>query len=256
MAQRELETVARTEPELALVEEDLQGYEHQRNRRLIETATTELAELEESLQQSFETLGRVKAELRELENDRRGSSLRYDRAQVQADLENAIEQWCVGEAARRSLDRVRERLEQEGQSSGLQLASQYLEKLTIGKYRRIWAPIGEKHLVIDDDQGEAFRVEHLSSGTREQVFLSVRLAMAKEFSDRGSGLPLVLDDVTVNFDQVRTEAAVKTLIDVAESGQQVLMFTCHQHLAHLFQQRGIEPVWLPANAASEFRYAG
>jgi uncharacterized protein YhaN len=255
MAQRELETVARTEPELALVEEDLQGYEQNRNKRLIETATVELAELDQTLQQSYETLGRVKAELRELENDRRGSSLRYDRAQVQADLQGAIEQWCVGEAAKRSLERVRQRLEAEGQSSGLKLASEYLEKLTCGKYRRIWAPIGEKHLVVDEDQGQSFRVEHLSSGTREQVFLSVRLAMAKEFNERGASLPLVLDDVTVNFDQVRTEAAVKTLVDVAESGQQVLMFTCHQHLAHLFQQQGIEPIWLPANAASEFRYA-
>ncbi|HVJ86812.1 MAG TPA: AAA family ATPase [Caulifigura sp.] len=255
MARSELETVARTEPELALVEDDLLAYDQGRNKRSIEAATDEITQLDRSLQQTYEVLGRVKAELRDLENDRRASSLRYDRAQIQADLHSAIAQLVTGDAAARSLERLRTKLESEGQTGTLKLASGYLSQLTCGKYRRIWAPIGEKHLVVDDEQGQSLRVEHLSSGTREQVFLAARLAMSREFADRGAGLPLVLDDVTVNFDQVRTEAAVKTLLDIADRGQQVLLFTCHQHVANLFQQQGIEPVWLPANAASEFRYA-
>lgn len=255
IARNEVDLIARTEPELALVEDDLLGYDAHRNKRMVESGQQELADLDRTLEQTYEILGRVKAELRELEHDRRMSSLRYDRAQVQADLQSAIEQLCTSEAGLKGLERIRQRLEGDGQSSTLKLASQSLEKLTCGKYRRIWAPIGERHLVVDDDHNQSLRVEHLSSGTREQVFLAVRLAMSREFADRGSSLPLVLDDVTVNFDQVRTEAAVRTLLDIADRGQQVLMFTCHQHLAHLFQNHGIEPVWLPANAASEFRYA-
>ncbi len=255
MAKGELETVARAEPELALVEDDLLAYDSSRNRRSIEAATDEITQLDRSLQQTYEVLGRVKAELRDLENDRRASSLRYDRAQIQADLHSAIAQLVTGDAAARSLERLRKKLESEGQTGTLKLASSYLSQLTCGKYRRIWAPIGEKHLVVDDEANQSLRVEHLSSGTREQVFLAARLAMSREFADRGAGLPLVLDDVTVNFDQVRTEAAVKTLLDIADRGQQVLLFTCHQHVANLFQQHGIEPVWLPANSASEFRYA-
>jgi len=255
IARNEVDLIARTEPEIALVEDDLLAYDTHRNKRMIESATQELADLDRTLEQTYEILGRVKAELRDLEHDRRMSSLRYDRAQVQADLQSAIEQFCTSETGLKSLERIRQRLEGEGQSSTLKLASQYLEKLTCGKYRRIWAPIGEKHLVVDDDHNQSLRVEHLSSGTREQVLLAVRLAMSREFADRGASLPLVLDDVIVNFDQVRTEAAVQTLLDIADRGQQVLMFTCHLHLAHLFQNHGIEPVWLPANAASEFRYA-
>ena len=40
----------------------------------------------------------MKAELRDLENDRRASSLRYDRAQIQADLHSAIAQLVTGDA--------------------------------------------------------------------------------------------------------------------------------------------------------------
>jgi uncharacterized protein YhaN len=221
----------------------------------MEAAQQELTDLERELQSGFEKLGRLKAELQDLEQDRRVSSLRYDRAQVQAELQASVERWAAAQASQKALQRIRQRLETDGQTDTLKTASQFLDKLTCGKYRRIWAPVGEQHLVVDDEQQQQFRVEHLSSGAREQVFLAVRLAMAADFSARRVGLPLVLDDVVVNFDQIRTEAAVQTLLDLAERGQQVLLFTCHLHLAQLFQNLGVEPVWLPANAASEFRYA-
>jgi uncharacterized protein YhaN len=72
----------------------------------------------------------------------------------------------------------------------------------------------------------------------------------KDFADRGVELPMVLDDVVVNFDQLRTEAAVRALLEFAEQGQQIMMFTCHLHLAHLFENQGVEPIWLPARAGA------
>jgi uncharacterized protein YhaN len=100
-------------------------------------------------------------------------------------------------------------------------------------------------------------VEQLSNGTREQLFLAIRLAMVREFRSRGIELPMVLDDVIVNFDQLRTEAAIETLTEFAAEGQQILLFTCHLHLAHLFETRGIDPIWLPGHEpAVEERRAG
>src|SRR5690606_41565806 len=103
----------------------------------------------------------------------------------------------------------------------------------------------------------AVSVEQLSSGTREQLFLAIRLAMIRRFAQEGTELPLVLDDVFVNFDQSRTEAAVETILDVADAGQQVLLFTCHLHLADIFEEKGVDAVWLPQNSARlEERKAG
>ncbi|MFO0425977.1 MAG: ATP-binding protein, partial [Planctomyces sp.] len=90
-------------------------------------------------------------------------------------------------------------------------------------------------------------VEQLSGGTREQLFLSIRFALVREFARRGVELPLVMDDLFVNFDQERTDAAADCLIEIAAEGQQVLFFTCHEHLAHLFQKKHIEPLWLPGH---------
>jgi hypothetical protein len=56
-----------------------------------------------------------------------------------------------------------------------------------------------------------------------------------------------MDDLFVNFDQERTEAAADCLLQVAKDGQQVLFFTCHEHIAHLFQRKNVEPLWLPGH---------
>ena len=252
----ELSVASRSEPDLAIVEDDLLAYDAEQNNRAIATIRQELEDLEEDLRVHHERLGRLRQELTDLEQDRRAASLRFERTQVEAELHDATADWAATRLAASAIDEVRGRLERDCQPETLKKASEYLDRLTCRKYRNIWVPLGERRLLIDDDQGQATRVEHLSSGTREQLFLAIRLAMIQEFAGRGVDLPMVLDDVVVNFDQVRTEAAVNTLIDFAEDGQQILMFTCHLHLAHLFETKGVEPIWLPGHTSVERRQVG
>jgi len=80
----------------------------------------------------------------------------------------------------------------------------------------------------------------LSSGTREAVFLSLRLALVADFSRRGIVLPLILDDVLVNFDRLRARNAARVLLDFADRGHQVLLFTCHEHIVELFTGAQVE----------------
>ena len=111
----------------------------------------------------------------------------------------------------------------------------YLQRLTGGRYTRVWTPLGKHCLNVDDAQGASLGVELLSSGAREQLFLALRLALVAAYARRGVVLPLVLDDVLVNFDVVRAKAAAMVLRDFARQGRQVLVFTCHEHISKLFK---------------------
>ena len=71
----------------------------------------------------------------------------------------------------------------------------------------------------------------LSGGTREQLFLAVRMAAVRQLAQQGIELPMVFDDVLVNFDQLRTEAAalglaigtyVDRLLDAREHPEQAV----------------------------------
>lgn len=247
VAQRDLESAAKAEPDLAIVEDDLASFEPQKNARAIEKVRGEIKQLEGSLQGLHERLGRLKLEIQQIEEDQSLEALSRKRKRLAVELKSASERWAAARLAGMAIGRVRSRVERHCQPATLKLASDYLERLTLGKYVNVWAPLGGKELVIDDDAGTSFHVEHLSSGTREQLFLAVRMAMIREFSDRGLELPMVLDDLLVNFDQERTEAAVETLVDFAEGGRQILFFTCHLHLADLFERQGASPVWLPGH---------
>ncbi len=255
--QSELRTVAAAEPELAIVEEDLLTFDPSGNTQSVQQLEAELAQIDHDLQAAHEQLGRAKSELQELAADRRSVSLRFEREQIAADLARQMETWCSLDLSIEAVDHIRHRLERYAQSETLQLASQYLDRLTCGKYPNVWSPLGERHLCIDDDAEQTLRIQQLSTGTREQLFLAIRLAMIRRFADEGIELPMVLDDVFVNFDQIRTEAAVDTILDFADQGQQILLFTCHLHLAHMFEAKGVDPAWLPVNSAAvEKRRAG
>jgi uncharacterized protein YhaN len=69
-------------------------------------------------------------------------------------------------------------------------------------------------------------LNELSRGTREQLFLALRLALILSFEKETEPLSIVLDDILVNFDNFRKEAALKVLEEFA-AGRQVLLLECN-----------------------------
>ncbi|MFN8526319.1 MAG: AAA family ATPase [Chloroflexota bacterium] len=64
----------------------------------------------------------------------------------------------------------------------------------------------------------------LSHGTAEQVYLLLRVAAAEQLVRSGEVCPLLLDDLTVQFDAARTEAVLRTL-HALSAERQVILFT-------------------------------
>ena len=99
-------------------------------------------------------------------------------------------------------------------------------------------------VVHDLRTGHSKGDEQLSTGTRAQVLLALRLAGALEAESRaGAGpLPLILDEPLATTDDERFEAVAAALIDMALEGRQLVYLTCEpahaQRLAHLAQARG------------------
>ena len=83
----------------------------------------------------------------------------------------------------------------------------------------------EIHSLVRDGVSEPFR--SLSIGTREQVAVLIRLALARLLRDKGQPVALVLDDPLVNTDDPRFERMLLALRKAAESVQTVIL-TCHE----------------------------
>jgi uncharacterized protein YhaN len=155
---------------------------------------------------------------------------------VSAQIADKVDAWRERAAVGILLDEIRDEYEKFRQPETLREASTYMAKLTGGKYTRIWTPLANDILLVDTADGNVLPVEVLSRGTREQLFVSLRLALVAAFARRGIHLPMILDDVFVNFDAGRTKIAVNVLREFAREGHQLLVFTCHEHVWRLFAE--------------------
>lgn len=190
-------------------------------------------------------IGALEHEMLSLAADRRAGNAMLDLDAVEQQLREAIEQWRVAAVTGTVLERLRRLYESDRQPETLVEASSYLERMTEGRYVRVWTPLDRDDLLVDDAAGRALGVDVLSSGAREQLFLALRLALAAGYARRGVDLPLVLDDVLVNFDAGRAKAAARLLRDIATAGRQVFLFTCHEHLLKLFKSLKATTIELP-----------
>ena len=75
-----------------------------------------------------------------------------------------------------------------------------------------------------DEFGEK-EVAYLSSGTADQAYLSLRLALSELMFEGAERLPVIMDDVLIQYDDRRMETAVRYLSEYSANGQTV-MFTC------------------------------
>jgi uncharacterized protein YhaN len=206
--------------------------------------------------QAIERRGEMNQQLKMLVEDRRLAYKRVELGTVEKRLQDALDRWRVLTVCGMMLEAVKQYYEREHQPPALKEASGYLERLTSGRYTRVWTRLGQQALVVDDNQARSLNVELLSRGTREQLFLALRLALVSSFARRGIRLPLVLDDVLVNFDAVRAKAAALVLRDFARAGNQLLIFTCHEHIARLFRHIKAEVRQLPENGPERSVPAG
>src|SRR6056297_632578 len=183
--------------------------------------------------------------MKQLADDGRLPDARLELECVRRQIDTLARRWQTLATASCLLEDVCGTFERERQPETLREASSFLSQLTEGKYTRIWTPLGTNKLKIDDADGKSLPLEVLSRGTGEAVFIALRLSLAAAYARRGVMLPLVLDDVLVNFDGERAVSAAKTLKTFAEMGHQVMMFTCHDHIVQIFHDIDVEVRQLP-----------
>ena len=80
--------------------------------------------------------------------------------------------------------------------------------------------------------GEEVEVDGMSDGTRDQLFLALRLASLEQQLNSGEPLPFVVDDILIKFDDLRAEATLRQLAQLARHTQ-LLFFTHHTRLVEL-----------------------
>ena len=220
----------------------LEGLDQALRETTIEQIEGAVAEAEDEIKESKDVLeelrderSRLTVDIRQLHDDEAASEFRSREAVLRAEIEASAGEWASLVVARALLQHTRERYERERQPAVIQRSSEFFTVITDGRYPRLYRPVGESEVTVEDRNGVMKTAKELSRGTKEQLYLALRLGAIGEAMANNERLPVIVDEVLVNFDPVRARRAAEAFVKLAEQTQ-VMVFTCHPWIADLFEE--------------------
>lgn len=128
----------------------------------------------------------------------------------------------------------------------LRRASEIFSRLTLGDHSGLTTGFGDDDkpvLVAVRSNKEQVGVSGLSDGTRDQLYLALRLGTIEHHVSTVGPCPLIFDDILINSDDARAAAALEILAETALKTQ-VLVFTHHSRIAELATRAGAQTIEL------------
>lgn len=188
-----------------------------------------LEALETQRAQAWQTKGQLEQKLRECDGAEAASLSAQNATDAMSSGRAAVERYIRLRLAEAVLLREMERYRQDNEGPVLRAASGYFAKLTLGAYSGLVTGIDPKsdtpRLEALASSGRQVAVDGLSDGTRDQLFLALRLAtISHNLEHSPEPIPMVMDDVLVHFDTERARATLEVLAEFAQETQ-VLLFT-------------------------------
>ncbi|MET0284722.1 MAG: AAA family ATPase [Polyangiales bacterium] len=195
---------------------------------LVEAASQRIADLDQKL-------GSLSAGLEQLDRDAGAAALAESYEQELAHARALARRYIETKLALGVLGREVERYRSEHQAPLLKRAGALFQRLTLHRYRglKVEYDDGDQPVLACSLGGHtSVRMNGLSDGTRDQLYLALRVASIERYCQSRAAVPLILDDVLIHFDDLRAQAALEVL---AELGQhtQVLFFTHHARMVEL-----------------------
>lgn len=212
-------------------EYDIWMEEYQKLSKEIEKKMTDIGTLQQQQ-------GAVRNEIFRLAGDHTITKMLQKKKEVEAEISSSLEEWLVHLFTQYILEKTQERYESGKQPQVVASANRFLSEMTNGKYSLV-IDSNKKDVGIIDGTHHVKDAKIWSSGTGDQVYLSIRLAMALSFGKQIEPLPIVLDDIFVRFDEGRQRETLRFLMELGKE-QQIFLFTCHERTMKIAEEVGRE----------------
>ncbi|MDQ7937166.1 AAA family ATPase [Lactiplantibacillus sp. WILCCON 0030] len=174
-----------------------------------------------TLTQQTAALVTAQTQLQRLTEDGRYTALRQQQANQQTEITVMARQWVTRQLGAAWIDQTLKQLTNQQLPAILSQATSYFVQLTGERYNEI--KLVAEALVLTTTTGTEFAVAELSTATKEQLYLALRLALIVHLGEQAQ-LPIMIDDGFVNFDDQRRQVAWQLLEKVAAT-HQLLYFT-------------------------------
>jgi uncharacterized protein YhaN len=182
-----------------------------------------------------ELIGSLKNEIRQIDGSDRAAEQSETAQQALAEISAAFERYAHVQVARSVLRGFINKYKDENQGPVLAKAKEIFRDLTLGEWTTLQTNYDESDNPILEgvrSDTKAVGVDGMSDGTRDALFLALRLASLHHYFSTHEPIPFIVDDIFINLDDRRAVAAFKALLDLSDKTQ-VIFFTHHRHLCEL-----------------------
>lgn len=179
-----------------------------------------------------QVIGELTNKLAAMDGSARAAELNQEMEQELARIRRLAERYTLVKLAAKILQLEIERYREEHQDPVLLIASRYFHDMTLGSFTGLRTDIDDKGgpvLVGIRPDDRRIPVDGMSSGTRDQLYLSLRLATLEYRLEAHEPMPFIVDDILINFDDQRARATLNALAGLAGRNQ-VILFTHHQQI--------------------------
>ena len=192
-----------------------------------------IKEMEEAISNTHHQLGELQAQVERLEKAEDTSQLNFTYELDRNKLNEQAKEWAVLKLVQSALAYAKKTYQKKHFSKVMDLTGEYFAHMTSNRYNKVIPPEENGLFEVEDIDNIRYTVEELSQGTIDQLYISLRFAIAKAMRDQFD-LPLLIDDAFVHFDQKRTTQSLYLLEQLSKE-QQVIFFTCKKEIADQFK---------------------
>ncbi|MBV9492454.1 MAG: AAA family ATPase [Verrucomicrobia bacterium] len=217
--------------ELEGVDQDQLAVDHDELAAQIATQEKLLGELQAAR-------GKIQTELEAMDGSGRAAEAAEEAQQTAAEIESLAARYLRLRVACGVLRRQIEIYREENQGPIVRRASDLFPRLTRNSFASLKTGFDEKDRPVlfgVRPSGEAVTVMGMSEGTRDQLYLALRLASLERQLETGEPIPFVVDDILMSFDNDRARDTLRVLVELGAKTQ-VLFFTHHAHLVELAEK--------------------
>ena len=196
----------------------------------------DLKELENQRSDLDQEIGKVGKEQEGMAGGSKASEVAEDIELVLARIRDATQEYVRLTLTSSQMRDALESYRKENQGPVLTRAGDFFRRITLERFEGLTTDYDsdDQPVLVGLRSGKNIPVEAMSDGTCDQLYLALRLASLEQQLKLREPLPLILDDVLVNFDDTRAEQTLKILAELS-SQTQVILFTHHRHLCELAQ---------------------
>jgi uncharacterized protein YhaN len=194
-----------------------------------------MTELDNKKAEYAKKMGILQQQLSLMDGDGKAAEKEETAQAVIVKIRDHVDEYVRLQLGIKLLNKTIDDYREKNQTPILKQASIIFSELTLHAFNGLRVDYNDQDKMVlmgVRNNNDAIPATAMSTGTRDQLFLALRLSAITHQLQANEPVPVILDDILIEFDDERAKATLKILGELSVKTQ-ILFFTHHEHLVDL-----------------------